>query len=157
MTRLSSLDAIRNFVRISPDIGTGGQPGADQFHLIAAAGYRAVVNLAMPDHADSIDDEGKRVTDLGMCYYHLPVPFDAPTAAHAGLFCRLLDAQRDWPVFVHCIMNYRVSAFIYLYLTQVKKIDPAAARSPIFERWSPDEKWQAILQLDAAALGLRPS
>lgn len=153
---MSSLETIRNFVRLTPDFGTAGQPAAEQFTLIAEAGYRTVINLAMPEHKDSIDDEGKRVTELGMSYHHLPVPFDAPTASHARQFCRLLQAQEEPPVFVHCIMNYRVSAFMYLYLTRFLGFAPDRARSPVFQHWEPDSKWQAILELDAAALGFRP-
>ena len=78
---LNSLDAIRNFVQLTPRIGTAGQPSENQFQLIADAGYKTVINIAMPDHPDSIDHEGKLVTELGMNYLHLPVPFDQPKAA----------------------------------------------------------------------------
>ncbi|MCP4431941.1 MAG: hypothetical protein GY806_13265 [Gammaproteobacteria bacterium] len=51
-----ALTTIRNFVQLTPTIATAGQPAADQFKLIAKAGYQAVINIAMPDHADSIDN-----------------------------------------------------------------------------------------------------
>ncbi len=53
-----------------------------------------MINIAMPDHPDSIDDEGQLVTELGMNYLHLPVPFDSPSADHLRQFCALLNAQR---------------------------------------------------------------
>ncbi len=137
----NSLDAIRNFVALTPAIGTAGQPRADQFEAIAAAGYETVINLAMPDHPDSIDDEGGRVTGLGMTYIHLPVPYDAPRPEHVLRFCALLDALGEQRVFVHCIMNFRVSAFMYLHGVHVRGLDPARARSPIFARWQPEPAW----------------
>jgi len=143
-------------VRLTSAIGTAGQPSREQFALIAAAGFDAVINLAMPDHADSIADEGALVTALGMSYHHLPVPFDAPSAEQLRRFCALLEAQQEQRLFVHCIMNYRVSAFMYLYLTRIKGYTERDARSPILDRWQIEPQWQALMAMDAAALGLRP-
>lgn len=151
---MSSLEAIRNFVQLTEQIGTAGQPEAAQFELIAKAGFDTVINIAMPDHPDSIDHEGKLVTELGMNYYHLPVPFQSPQSAHVRHFCELLRILQAQRLFVHCIMNYRVSAFMYLYLTLYRGQDPQQARSPIFDRWDIEPQWQALLQLDAEALGL---
>ncbi len=150
----SSLEAIRNYVRLTPDIGTAGQPRRDQFELISNAGFETVINIAMPDHADSIDDEGRLVTELGMNYLHLPVPFDRPEADHLRQFCALLDAQQGRQLFVHCIMNYRVSAFMYHYLRWRQGYSEQQARSPIFEIWQVEPQWQAIMELDANALRL---
>jgi protein tyrosine phosphatase (PTP) superfamily phosphohydrolase (DUF442 family) len=152
----SSLDSIRNYVRLTPLIGTAGQPRRDQFELIAEAGFEGVINLAMPDHRDSIADEGALVARLGLTYSHLPVPFDAPTPDHLRRFCALLEAQRDLPLFVHCIMNYRVSAFMYLFLTRVRGVADAEARSPVFERWNVEPQWKTLMAMDASALGLNP-
>jgi len=148
------LEAIRNFVQLTPDVGTAGQPTADQFDAIAAAGYRAVINIAMPDHADSIDNEGSLVTARGMHYYHIPVPFDAPRAYHVRQFCRLMQTLEDQKVFVHCIMNYRVSAFMLHYLQQVKGYSFEQARSPIIDQWLIEPQWQEIVELNAEDLGL---
>lgn len=150
---LNSLDAIRNFVQLTPRIGTAGQPSENQFQLIADAGYKTVINIAMPDHPDSIDHEGKLVTELGMNYLHLPVPFDQPKADHVKQFFGLLQAQSEQPVFVHCIMNYRVSAFMYHYLTLIEYWPRDRARSPMFEQWKIEPQWQAIMDLSADQLG----
>ena len=151
--RLNSLEAIRNFVQLTPRIATAGQPSADQFPAIAAAGIDTVINIAMPDHPDSIDHEGRLVTECGMTYLHLPVPFGTPTAAHVRQFFSLMESQKDHQLLVHCIMNYRVSAFMYHYLTLVEAYLPDKARSPIFDRWQIEPQWQAILDLTAADLG----
>lgn len=153
---MSSVEAIRNYVRLTPDIGTAGQPRRDQFESIAGAGFDTVINIAMPDHADSIDDEGGLVTRLKMNYLHLQVPFDAPEIDHLRQFCTLLEAQRGRQLFVHCIMNYRVSAFMYLYLKWIRGYSELQARSPIFEVWQVEPQWQALMELDAAALNFNP-
>jgi protein tyrosine phosphatase (PTP) superfamily phosphohydrolase (DUF442 family) len=151
---LNSLESIRNFVALTPEIGTAGQPRRDQFTLIAAANYQSVINLAMPGHADSIADEGSLVTGLGMNYFHLPVPFEAPSPDHLHQFCQLLSAQRGRRLFVHCIMNYRVSAFMYHYLRRVMGYSERQARSPILETWQMEPQWRAIMDLDVSTLDL---
>lgn len=144
---MDELQQIVNFVQLSERLGTAGQPRAGQFEAIAAAGYEAVVNLAMPDHADAIANEGAIVTGLGMTYLHIPVPFDAPRAEHLRRFCALMQALKDRRVFVHCIMNYRVSAFMYQYLRKYEGYDSVSAKSPIFETWQADERWQKMMAL----------
>jgi len=148
------LTSIRNFVAINERIGTAGQPTREQFPLIADAGYEAVINLAMPDHCEAIHDEGAIITGLGMAYFHLPVPFDAPTPEQVHRFCNIMDELANKKAFIHCIMNYRVSAFLYLYLKHRLGYSEAEARSPIFDRWQPDPVWQALLAWDAETIGL---
>ncbi len=151
---MNSLASIRNYVRLTPEVGTAGQPRRDQFKLIADAGFATVINLALPDHPDSIDDEARLVTALGMNYLHLPVPYDAPNASHLGQFCALLNAQQGRQLFIHCIMNYRVSAFMYHYLKSFMGYSEMQARSPIFDIWEMEPQWQTIMELDTASLNL---
>jgi len=152
---LKSLESIRNYVALTPTIATAGQPLREQFPLIAAAGFGCVINLALPQHPDSPADEGALVTGLGMSYCHLPVPFDAPEPLHLQRFCALLEAQREQRLFVHCIMNYRVSAFMYLYLKHVEGRAESDARSPILDRWQIEPQWQAMLEMAPAELGIK--
>ena len=146
--------SIRNFVQLTDTVGTAGQPTQDQFERVAQNGYEAVINLAMPEHADSIDHEGSIVTRLGMCYFHIPVPFNAPEPGHVRLFCSVMDALEGKKLFVHCIMNYRVSAFMYHYLNKVKGVGHEAARSAIFDIWAPDDAWKRLIGLSKKELGL---
>lgn len=149
-----SLDQIRNYAQLNDRIGTAGQPKKDQFQLIAEHGFETVINIAMPEHADSIDNEASLVTRLGMNYIHLPVPFDCPKIHHLQQFCRLLQAQQQRRLFIHCIMNYRVSVFIYHYLIAVEGYAQQDARSPIFARWEIEPEWQAMMELDSLSLNL---
>ena len=148
------MHTIRNFVQLTENIATSGQPSEDQFSLIAEAGYSVVINLALASHSDSLDNEGSLVTGLAMTYCHIPVPFDAPKPHHLRQFFRVMDAFDDESVFVHCIMNYRVSAFLYHYLTKVKKMSNDEARSEMFDRWQPDTVWSDLMSWDEKELGL---
>ena len=153
---MSDLSDITNYVQLTDDIGSSGQPTREQFALIAAAGYAAVINLALPTSDHAIPEEGSLVTSLGMSFHHIPVDFAAPTLEDLRLFIGVMQALEGKSVWVHCVVNARVSAFLYHYLKRVRKLDETDCRSPILERWEPqmDETWQTFLALDAAAIGL---
>ena len=137
-----------NFHQITPRIGTAGHPKPEDFSAIAAAGYQVVINLAMHDADDAIAEEGKLVSAAGMAYFHLPVPWEAPTADHLKTFIGIMDALSDKQVLVHCQVNARVSAFMLKYLT-FKGVSEADATTPLMEKLKPqmDETWKAFLAL----------
>lgn len=144
---MAALQAITNYVPITDDIGTSGQPKQEQFADIAASGYDLLINLALPTSDHAISNEGSIVTELGMSYWHLPVEFDAPTLQELQLFCATLEAWQGKKVWVHCVVNARVSAFVYQYLRHVRGVAPKAARTPILDKWEPnmDAVWQTFI------------
>ena len=146
-----SLESITNFVQLTDRIGTAGQPAADQFDAIADAGFVAVINLALPDHPDSLENEGSLVTSRGMHYHQMPVVWEVPRQSDLHDFAAVMGAYAGRKVFVHCIMNYRVSAFCYRYLTQVEGLSDDAARSPIFDEWTPEGIWADVMKWDVRA------
>ena len=154
MTFGDDMETIRNFVALTDRIGTAGQPTAGQFKIIADNGYGHVINLAMPDHPDSLANEGDLVTKQGMSYIHIPVPFDRPTPAHVRQFCGMMSVLSDEKVFVHCIMNYRVSVFMFHYLGKVLNLSEKKSKSIIFDSWQPNAVWQRALNWSAAEIGL---
>jgi protein tyrosine phosphatase (PTP) superfamily phosphohydrolase (DUF442 family) len=146
------LTEIKNFIQLTDDVGTSGQPTAAQFEEIAAHGYAAVINLALPSSEHAIAEEGSLVTSLGMSYLHIPVRFEQPTVEALRMFVGCMQALEGRKVWVHCVVNARVSAFMYLYLKHVKGYEEHAARSPLLEKWAPkmDDVWRAFLALDPA-------
>ena len=148
------MDQILNFVQLTDDIGTSGQPTEEQFSRIAESGYDVVINLALFDSDGAIPSEGSIVASLGMSYVHIPVPFDHPTRGHLRLFFRVMEAFSGKRIWVHCAMNYRVSAFLYHYLHTVRKLDESESRSSVFDWWDPDDTWRAFLALDLHETGL---
>ncbi len=145
------LQGVLNFYSISANIGTAGQPGPDQFNLVRDADYSAVINLAMPDSANALSNEGEIVNGLGMAYTHIPVPWDAPSAIHVKQFFDTMDAlaESGKNVLVHCAANYRASVFTYKYLTLRKGLSAEEATTPLLKKWLPemDENWQAVMAL----------
>ncbi len=140
---------IRNFLRLSPKLTTSGrlQPG-DPARL-AAMGARRVINLALDSHPEALPDAGGEMAAAGLAYTHIPVPFDAPTLAHYRAFVAALEAS-TLPVHVHCIMNWRVSAFLCRWHRENGMTDEAA-KALMHLVWQPETsdypnagKWATI-------------
>ena len=112
---------------------------------LAAIGVGHIINLALHSHEKALADEAASVTALGMGYTHIPVEFGDPTQAEFDRFCSVMAAAGDAPVHVHCIANYRVSAFVYRYRRDVLGMDPALARADLDRIWQPDAVWTAFI------------
>jgi protein tyrosine phosphatase (PTP) superfamily phosphohydrolase (DUF442 family) len=121
-------EAIYNWRRLDDRITTSGQPTEPQLADIHALGIRHVVNLALHTHEKALPDETASVNRLGMRYIHIPVDFQNPTDGDFDQFCAVMEELKDVSVHVHCIANYRVSAFFYRYRRDVLGWDDAAAR-----------------------------
>lgn len=137
---------ILNTILVTENIATSGQPSPDQFRIIADAGYRNVINLAMPDSTNALPDEGGFVSVAGMNYFHIPVPFDTPTREHLELFLKLLRILGDDKTWVHCALNWRVSAFMQHYQKSVLNLAEKDI-VPMIKGWEPDEIWQTFLTI----------
>jgi len=140
-----------NYFQITPEIATSGQPNETQIHEIAEEGYDVVVNLAMHDSDNALPNEGSLVASLGMNYVNIPVPFEEPESTHLKQFVGIMQAFEGSRVWVHCAVNARVSAFMYQYLTLVKKLPEDQATTPLLTKWRPkmDAAWREFLQIKA--------
>ena len=141
-----SLSGIKSYRAIGPRLGTAGQPTPSQFPAVRAAGFEAVVNLAVTTSQNALADEGSLVAGLGMTYVHIPVDFKAPTSRDFDTFCDVMRVFGERPVFVHCALNMRVSAFVFLYRVLREGIAPAAAEPDLRAIWEPDAVWSRFIQ-----------
>jgi len=138
---------IKNYVRVSDDIATSGQPGREDFAEIANAGYAAVVNLAMGTSPDAIPDEGDVASAAGLAYYQIPVVWTAPEMSDLDRFFSVMDSLQGGKVWVHCVLNMRASAFVYLYRLIELGVPEEEARAPMDRVWEPDEVWRGFIEL----------
>ena len=138
--------AIYNFRAIGNKLGTSGQPTEAQFKLVRNAGFKTVINLALPTSNNAIPNEGSVVTSLGMSYVHIPVDFKAPASQDFHAFCQVMEAFDDRPVFVHCAANMRVSAFVFLYRVLCQGFARSRAERDLRAIWQPDEVWSRFIE-----------
>lgn len=139
---------ILNYMKVSETIASSGQPKPNEFEMIARDGYINLVNLALPDSSYALPDEGGLATESGMDYFHLPVPFDNPQPAHLKKFLKLMAMLQPEKTWVHCAMNYRVSAFMFQYYRLILKLPENIANKVIFPDWQPNQVWQQLMALE---------
>jgi len=128
------------------DLWTSGQLSSADIQRLPALEVAAVVNLALPTSANALPGEAEEVTRLGLPYVQLPVPWEQPELAHLQQFFGVLDAFAGRRVWVHCALNYRVSAFVYLYRRLRRGESAEEASYPMRTIWKPNPVWQAFIE-----------
>lgn len=101
---------IRNFLRVTPEFCTGGQPRPEHFAALKADGVKAVLNLRTPGEHRA-EEEKATVEAAGLRYFNIPVVYREPTAAQVDEFLTITDDPANRPMFIHCTAAIRVGAF----------------------------------------------
>lgn len=101
---------IRNFLQVTPQFCTGGQPRLEHMAKLKADGVKAVLNLRQPSEHRA-DDERAAAEKAGLKYFNIPVEFGNPRDEQVDEFLRLTDDQANRPMFIHCTAAIRVGAF----------------------------------------------
>lgn len=135
------LNNIINYVEINPLLGTAGLPSKEQFADIQAAGYQVVISLLPHSLSDAVAEEPALVTSLGMDYFNIPVIWEQPTADNLKAYFQALKANQSRKKFAHCELNFRVSAFTFLYRVLVEKTPVEVAEKAMHEIWQPYGVW----------------
>jgi protein tyrosine phosphatase (PTP) superfamily phosphohydrolase (DUF442 family) len=141
---------IVGWYRFDDRLTSSGQPSEEQLGALANLGVKHVVNLGLHTHERALPDEAASVGALGMAYIHIPVAFDAPTENDFDRFCAAMDALADQPIHVHCILNARVSAFLYRYRRDVLGVPEPVAREAMERIWNPGDVWAAFIGDEAS-------
>jgi len=134
---------ILNYIKVNKQISTAGQPTKKQFKAIAKEGFDVVINLAMHNKG-ALPKEDKIVSKNGMVYIHIPIIWKSPEVDRLELFLKLLETleKENKKVFIHCIMNYRVSVFMHMYKKRVWK-EEGAFFAP--DAYKPNKVWKRVL------------
>jgi protein tyrosine phosphatase (PTP) superfamily phosphohydrolase (DUF442 family) len=109
------------------------------------------VNLGLHIHEKALPDEAASVSRLGMTYIHIPVDFQNPAVEDFDNFCAVIERLKDAPVHVHCIANYRISAFIYRWRRDVLRMDEIKARAEMEAIWHSEGVWATLIGRAAAS------
>jgi uncharacterized protein (TIGR01244 family) len=101
---------IRQFVQVTPDFCTGGQPRPTHFAELKARGVKAVLNLRTPGEHRAAEEQ-EAVEAAGLRYVNIPVVYREPTFAQVDEFLKITDDPANRPMFIHCTAAIRVGAF----------------------------------------------
>ena len=141
----ASIERIFNYVPISNNLSTSGQPSASELQKIKDAGFRAIVNLAPHNAENALANEAEIVTDLGLEYVHIPVDFKNPTADDFARFVETMNGFAGNDIWVHCAANMRVSAFVYRYRREILREDEDVALNDLRKVWEPFGVWKSFV------------
>ncbi|MFK7915544.1 MAG: protein tyrosine phosphatase family protein [Pseudomonadales bacterium] len=137
---------IVNWRSYSESFASSGQPDAAQLETLSQQGYQRIIYIAFSDHENSLAGEDRLVKKLGMQYIHIPVIWNAPTAADFAAFASTMQAHPNQKTLLHCQVNYRASAFALLYRVIYQQVPLAAAKSAMDSVWTPDATWMRFIQ-----------
>jgi protein tyrosine phosphatase (PTP) superfamily phosphohydrolase (DUF442 family) len=132
-----SIENIKNFSLLSETLASSGMPSQSEFELVQQSGYQHIINLIPGDFSD----EKNKISALDMSFDQIAVDWHQPTLADFQHFVRLMKAYNQDKVLVHCRLNYRASAFTYLYQTTQLGINESTAQSQMQAIWEPNATW----------------
>lgn len=166
MTRVRALAAIlfasfaaaaqsppANFVTWRDGLHSSAQPSAEWLATVKDKGYDIVINLAPPQSHGSLQDEGGIVGAKGVAYVNIPVDFGRPTAEDFRLFSEMMKAAQGKKVYVHCQVNMRGSAFVFLYRVIHEGAPVGDTAIKMNGVWAPDRVWKKFIDDTLAASG----
>jgi len=152
-TAKSPTQEIPNFRTYSASFASSGQITGHHLKSLQRDGFQRIVYLAYRSHGNTTDQLSidRQATDLGMSYVHIPVPWQAPSLVDYQTFAAVMNSQPGQKTLLHCQMNYRASAFSFLY--RVLELDTSLddATRDLFAVWTPDQTWLEFINNVLAA------
>ena len=149
----TELSHILNFQFVHEHLFTSGQPTPEQLNQIKEYGVNTIINLALTDASNHLENEDRICLDLGLNYIHIPISWDTPSDEQCLLVLDLIDhLVKDKIVWVHCAKNWRVSSLIYLYRQYYLDMDMPTAQEFMHQIWEPNETWTGLIHAVALQL-----
>jgi protein tyrosine phosphatase (PTP) superfamily phosphohydrolase (DUF442 family) len=142
-----------NYVEVSSRLSFAGMPTGPQFADIASTGFEVVVNLATSDIPGELENEAALVEQAGMQYFSNPVNFASPRLTDFEQFSRIMRANREKRVLVHCRTSMRASSFVFLFRVTELGEDPDRAFEAAERVWQPNEQWRQFMRAALIAQG----
>ncbi len=139
------LDEIANYRDYSEVLSSSGQPSESQLRALKDAGFERIVFLAFSDSHGSIANEDSQVEKLGMEFVHVPVDWEAPSKADFYLFAGAIERELHKKTLIHCQVNFRASAFSFLYRVLYNDVDMGDAKKDLDSVWVPNETWRNFI------------
>jgi protein tyrosine phosphatase (PTP) superfamily phosphohydrolase (DUF442 family) len=137
-----SLQEIKNFRVFTEQLASSGMPIDNDFTMIKHAGFKHVVNLIPGDFSA----EKQVVESMQMSFAQIEVNWEQPKLQDFQTFVSLMQDYGDDKVLVHCKLNYRASAFAYLYQVTQQGIPQDQAMKTMHSVWQPEGVWLEFIE-----------
>lgn len=104
MTTLEeSLSQIPAFSIIHEHLFSSTQPSVEQLKLIKEYGCSTVINLALTNSSNCIENEDQVCLEHGLNYIHIPIDWETPSSDQCLLVLDLIDhLVQNEIVWLHC-------------------------------------------------------
>jgi len=147
MTTLEqSLAQIPTFSVIHEHLFSSAQPSIEQLKLIKEYGCSTVINLALSNAPNHIENEDRICLDLGLNYIHIPIDWETPSAEQCLLVLDLIDhLVQNEIVWIHCTKNDRSSCLMYVYRQFYMNMDMPTSQDLLHKIWEPNETWTGLI------------
>lgn len=134
-----------NVHRVFDWLWTSGQLSDRDILELPDLGIEVVINLALPASSNALAGEAERVTEQGLTYIQIPVEWEAPEIDRYDQFVTVMKALKGRRIWLHCALNMRVSAFVYLYRRLELGDAEEQAMFPMGAVWTPNPVWQCLI------------
>lgn len=141
----AELSDITNYREYSDTFSSSGQPSKAQMELLKAEGFERIIYIAFSNGSTALANEDVIARDLGMEYFHIPVVWDKPAASDFYAFADIMRRYPDKKSLLHCKVNYRATAFSFLYRVIYQDVPIAEAKADMNSVWKPDASWRKLI------------
>ncbi len=141
-----STQGIYNYRKVDDRDITGGQPLEEHLQAAAQEDFKSVINLA-PSSESKLSDEAGLVQSLGMTYFYIPVDWSNPTEQDFEAFESAMTQRPEGKTLIHCMANYRVTAFYSLYALKNRGWSAEQAENFRMSIWAGSDygQWEAFI------------
>jgi protein tyrosine phosphatase (PTP) superfamily phosphohydrolase (DUF442 family) len=141
----TELQDISNYREYSPLFSSSGQPTKKQLDVLRDNGFERIIYIAFTNSGNAFADEDQVVKKLGMDYVQIPVDWENPTLSDFYAFAGSMQTGPKKRTLLHCQVNYRASAFSFLYRVIYQDVPVADAKRDMNSVWQPDETWRRFI------------
>ena len=134
-----------NFLRIGPDLATGGHFNDGGVEAISTQGVSLVIDL----RDKPPEGQEEHLAAAGIRWMNVPVVWKAPRREDFEALSRLMSENEGESILVQCQANYRASAMTYLYRVVMDDVDETAAAKDMNAVWTPEaesETWVEYIE-----------
>ena len=141
----AAVSEISNFQEYSEQFASSGQPTKRQLQDLKDAGFERIIYIAFTSSGKAYDDEDEQVKELGMDYVQIPVDWENPTRSDFYAFAGVMQTGATQKTLLHCQVNFRASAFSFLYRVVYGGVPVAEAKADMNTVWEPNETWVKLI------------
>jgi protein tyrosine phosphatase (PTP) superfamily phosphohydrolase (DUF442 family) len=150
------LSGISNYREYSPQFASSGQPTERQLELLKSENFERIIYIAFSNSGKALANQDVIVKQLGMEYVHIPVVWDSPSPTDFYAFADVMQRSPDKKSLLHCQVNYRASAFAFLYRVIYQDVPVSIAKADMETVWKPNETWRKLIFSILKANGKSP-